>query len=423
MNCNRPWGKILMAVIGMSLVAAAVPALAQFRTLYAFKGGVDGVMPTDRLVQDSSGNLYGTTLYGGEGNDAHSGCQDLCGTVFELSRLSNGDWQKMTLYGFTGKKDGGNPEGAMAIDTAGNLYGTTQFYAAFELSPAAGGGWTESTIFSFYFGPSWLPDGVVQDASGNLYGIARSSGGDGILYELSPVGGGVWTETTLYSFGLYGEFGAPSELTMDGRGDILGASLPGTVDGLVCYYTVPVDCGTMFELSPESSGVWTFSDFEFPTPNRGGEPSGSVVEDSSGNVFGTTLIGGADGDGIMYELSPVAGGAWKESIRYIFDGTKGSSPTGLISDGNGGFYGTTLSGGSANCTSGCGVVFHLTQTATGGWTERVLHSFTGGFDGEMPNELIRDANGNLYGTTRAGGSAVCKCGTVFEIVDPTGSAR
>jgi len=178
-------------------------------------------------------------------------------------------------------------------------------------------------------------------------------------------------------------------------------------------------------LSPTGGGPWSIDKFALPNTNQGYSPVGSLVEDSAGNLFGAASAGGPEPGGVVFKLSPTTGGGWVESVIHIFgtaSGNKGFSPTSLISDGNGGFYGTTYAGGNTGCVVGCGVVFHLALTAQGGWAETVLHTFTDGYDESVPNALIRDASGNLYGTTTgpayAFTSCTPHCGTVFEIVAP-----
>jgi uncharacterized repeat protein (TIGR03803 family) len=239
----------------------------------------------------------------------------------------------------------------------------------FELTPAAGGGWTEQVLHRF-------PDdngtdgtapvaGLIIDAAGNLYGTT-SSGGTlffrGTAFELTPAAGGVWTETVLHSFG---------------------------------------------------------------NGTDASEPRAGLIFDAAGNLYGTTAVGGTGsncifGCGTVFELTPAAGGGWTEKVLYSFNanGTDGYSPeAGLIIDAAGNLYGTTYAGGtSSGCAPyGCGTVFELTPAAGGGWTETVLHNFGNGTDGSTPFAgLIFDAAGNLYGTTYYGGTGANEGGTVFE---------
>jgi hypothetical protein len=415
MSRTKLLSKWMTVVIAVTLTGAA-QGQNHFKTLYVFKGGSDGATPTDPLVQDSSGNLYGTTFNGGDKQSSKQ-CVNRCGTVFELSPTGSGSWHKKRLYAFAGSKKGGNPQGPMAMDAAGNLYGTAQPTTEFKLSPTTAGPWTLSKIWGEidYGGTSWGPDGLTQDANGNLFGVAYSSGGDTIIYELSPSGEN-WKYTVVYSFG-YDNGRSPYNATLlvDSSGNLFGTIAEAGGNGHFRFCSDGYSgCGMIFEFSPGPGGSWSLSDFVPPRSKWGFKPAGSLVKDSDGNLFGSTLLGGTDGAGVVFKLSQGSGGGWKESILHNFKVTKGSSPTGLITDGNGGFYGTALYGGDSNCTNGCGVLFHITQTAQGAWQETVLHQFSGGDDGSLPNQIIRGASGNIFGTTQLGGDTVCQCGTVFE---------
>ena len=163
-------------------------------------------------------------------------------------------------------------------------------------------------------------------------------------------------------------------------------------------------------------------------PTDGGTPSGSLVRDASGNLYGTAQIGGASGSGTVFEL--VASENFKEKELYSFGATSGDGQlpvTGLVVDGNGNLFGTTQAGGgSTACQFGCGTVFELVNSS-GNYTEKVLYSFTGSEGGQSPGALLIDASGNLYGTTVFGGTSksttLCKtgCGIVFELANNSGS--
>ena len=150
-------------------------------------------------------------------------------------------------------------------------------------------------------------------------------------------------------------------------------------------------------------------------------PYAGLIFDKAGNLYGTTEFGGANNQGTVFEIIPNSNGSWNETVLYSFTGsTDGGQPYGsLVLDAAGNLYGTTNFGGSSNCNLGCGTVFELTP-GSGGWSETVLYTFTGGSDGREPYaRLLSDASGNLYGTTMLGGNigSVCStgCGTVFKL--------
>lgn len=165
----------------------------------------------------------------------------------------------------------------------------------------------------------------------------------------------------------------------------------------------------------------------------GGEPTGSLIFDQAGNIYGTTAFGGEDSGnigcsdgrcGVVFELSPNRRGGWNETLLHLFSGgADGLQPRGLVFDASGNLYGTTAAGGNAtDCGGiGCGVAYKLSPDGKGGWTDTVLHTFTGGADGAYPNPgLVLDASGNLYGTAAAGGKlsgvdCIGGCGVVFKL--------
>src|ERR1700683_5213714 len=150
--------------------------------------------------------------------------------------------------------------------------------------------------------------------------------------------------------------------------------------------------------------------YKFSKPPDGTNPSGAVVFDAHGNLFGTTGYGGMDGNGTVFELSPTSSGGWKETIIYDFlTGTSGSQPGSLIFDPTGNLYGTTLFGG----TYGKGVIYELSPTDSGSWQQSVLYNFGSGTDSALPVGLVRGAAGSLFGTSEEGGTS--NLGTVFEL--------
>jgi uncharacterized repeat protein (TIGR03803 family) len=231
------------------------------------------------------------------------------------------------------------------------------------------------------------------------------------------------TVDTIYKFdAAAGEGSLPySGLIEDAAGNFYGTTYDGGTH----------NAGTVYRLSPNSSGGFTHTIlYSFKGGSTdGAEPHSSLFRDSAGNLYGTTVTGGIVGRtcnagvfaspigcGIIFKLTPTSTGQWIETVLHRFSGTDGgNSFTGLIRDAAGNFYGATIAGGSA----GLGVVYKLSLTPTG-WKETVLHNFTGGTDGSLPfiqcATLVMDASGNLYGSTYKGGAA--DAGTVFKLSPP-----
>jgi uncharacterized repeat protein (TIGR03803 family) len=313
------------------------------------------------------------------------------------------------IYSFTNGIDGGYPNGGVAIDSKGNLYGTAvtgganEGGAVFQLSPKSGGGWTESVIYSFNFtsDDGDLPcSGLVFDSHGNLYGQTLGGGtaGGGVIFELSPGSNGEWTQKTLYSFGagIDGDIPFQGTLAIDGSGNLYGFTQNGGTYGF----------GTIFELTAGSDGTWNKRILHsFAELNDGGLPyAEQLVLDSSGNVYGTTLHGGAAGYGVAFKLIRQSNGSWKEEVLHSFTGgLDGSGPEGgVVLDAVGNVYGS-----SGPC------VFQLSPGSNGAWTFKSLHAFHGGTDGAEPDSILTfDKAGNLYGTTYRGGE---NRGTVFQL--------
>jgi uncharacterized repeat protein (TIGR03803 family) len=419
----------LLAIFTMTVLAGTRAAAQKETVLYSFHNkGKDGHSPQASLIFDAAANLYGTTSTGG----AYNG-----GTVFELSPQAGGGWTRKILHQFKANGIGGSsPYGSLIFDAAGNLYGTTVYGGAgnsgtvFELTPTAGGNWKENRLHSF---GSFISDGVfpfsslVFDVAGNLYGTTAEGGGGsggcggqgcGTVFELTPTAGGGWKEKILHRFKLNGVDGINpiGGLIFDGAGNLYGTTGQGgdlqcTGDG------GQVGCGAVFELAPNADGTWTETLIHTFHGLDGDSPYANLVFDNAGNLYGTLFGGGANGVGAVFELTPQAGASWwAEQIVHAFGAhpTDGIAPyAGLILDGAGNLYGTTIQGGSSQY--GNGTVFELTPASGGGWSETVLHNFNGKDGSEPWAGLVLDATGNLYGTTAYGGPN--GGGTVFKIAD------
>jgi uncharacterized repeat protein (TIGR03803 family) len=250
----------------------------------------DGEQPLSSLVFDGAGNLYGTTSTGGAGYS---------GTVFELSPGKEG-WSEKVLHSFSPSPgDGRNPVGGVVFDKAGNLYGTTFLGGrgsgiVFELSPGSNGTWTETVLHRFKGGSDGGRPyaGLVLDKAGNLYGTAQAGiHGKGEVFALTPASGGGWTMTTIYSFiGPPGDGNLPLDaLVVDATGSLYGTTYFGGANKL----------GTVFKLAPVSGGGWTESVlFSFPGGSNGRNPFCGVTLDPAGNLYGTAVRG------IVFEIMP-----------------------------------------------------------------------------------------------------------------------
>jgi uncharacterized repeat protein (TIGR03803 family) len=258
---------------------------------------------------------------------------------------------------------------------------------------------------------------LIFDAQGNLYGTTYQGGssrncpqGCGTVFKLTPQSGGGWTEKVLYNFVDRPDGSHPTgRLIFDAHGNLYGTT-----------YLGGQGCGTVFKIDTSNRETVLYS---FCSGGDGLYPAAGLIQDSAGNLYGTTSRGGPSGNcdlgcGTVFELLPTEGGGWTEKVLYTFDGTDGADPQGdLIFDAAGNLYATTTFGGpSSSCSAtggtGCGTVFKLTPTESGDWTETVLHRFDhNGTDGFFPlSDVIFDVNGNLYGTTNYGGSGNCDLG-------------
>lgn len=336
--------------------------------IYKFKGPPDGAGPSGSLAFDTAGNLYGTT--GGGGSETRV-CHRYggCGTAFKLTPVGGGEWKETVLHSFTGNTDGMFPYAGLTF-TRGNLLGTTFtggsangcFYfgcgTVFELTPSSGGQWKERVIYAFTGGsdggePWYGP--LTTDASGNLYGTTTYTGCDGCsgyyptVFKLSP-NGHAWTFSTLYTFTDYGL--SLGNVVFDSSGNLYG-----TTQGNV-YGTF--NNGTVFELI-ESGGIWTRNIlYNFSGGTDGRDPYTGVTFDAAGNFYGTTYYAGNSFYccGVVYKMAPGSGGSWNFSVVHTFNGSPGdgaSPDASMVVDSAGNLYGTTQGGG----TYGYGTVYEL----------------------------------------------------------------
>ena len=385
--------------------------------VYSFNGSGGGPrLPYAGLIRDSAGHLYGTTEFGGTYNQ---------GTVFEVTPNANGNWTETVLYSFTGGADGGQPSGGLTFDAAGNLFGTNFGGSTncklgcgtiYKLTPSSSG-WAETVVYSFTGGSDGGEPyaGLVSDAQGNFYGTtllggnlgAVCSAGCGTVFKLSQ-SNGIWTENVLYAFAGGNDGALPyAAVAFDAAGNLYGTTTSGG----------PYGSGTVFRLTAGQSGSWTENVLHAFTGGKDGQyPTGSLVSDTAGNLYGTTSKGGVKGYGVVFKLSPTSGGTWQELVLHTFWNTPAANPAaGLVMDAGGNLYGTTLLGADlSSCGAGCGTLFKLSPASGGSWTFAVLYLFGRATDGFQPSgQLILDAAGHLYGTTQAGGAY--GAGLLFEI--------
>ena len=396
-------------------------------TLYTFTGGADGSTPQSGLAFGPTGSLFGDTYFGATTNNTY--CETGCGTVFQLTPGSGGGpWTFETLHTFAGgASDYGHPTFRPAFDAAGNLWGTAfewgpgGFGGVFELLAASN--WSESLIYNFSSSTGVQPSAGLTAYNGSWYGTTQFGRGfvnNGQVFSLSPASGGQWNENVVHAFSAGADGYEPqTELLFDQKGNIYGST----------PYGGPSGSGDIFTLSPVAGGKWKETViYNFPFYNLGFSfyPS-TLIFDPQGNLYGTTGFGGTGtcdvvlGCGTLFELQRV-GNSWQETTLYEFlGGTDGEVPTGgLLLDSHGNLYGITLYGGTGSCTSGqlsgCGTVFQLSKT-NGAWQKSTVYNFTGIGDGAFPiGTLVSDSAGNLYGVTEGYPGSVSQYGTVFEIV-------
>jgi uncharacterized repeat protein (TIGR03803 family) len=298
------------------------------------------------------------------------------------------------LYSFKGLPDASNPFAGLILDASGNLYGTTYFGGASYYGTAfkLGTSGKETVLYSFLAGYGAFPAaGLVEDAKGSLYGTTTVGGtyNLGTVFKLGKKG----NETVLHSFRGGGDGEGPHDgLVQDAKGNFYGTTST-----------------TVFKLN-KSGKIKTL--YAFTGPPDGANPIGNLVRDAAGNLYGTTQYGGAfKYYGTVFKVDKTG----KETVLHSFNGRDGNWPqAGLVRDAEGNLYGTTFWGDGTGCGgAGCGTVFKLDTKRK----ETVVHSFTR-TDGAFPvASLVRDAAGNLYGTTEGGGSS--DAGTVF-MLDTTG---
>jgi uncharacterized repeat protein (TIGR03803 family) len=380
---------LLLAVVLMSAAVATQSAQAQtFTVLHSFTGSLDGAYPTG-LVRDAAGNLYGTTSNGGTYG---------YGTVFKVDTGG----REIVLYSFRGGTDGALPADLIQ-DAYGNLYGTTaegggtgcwHGYGCGTVYRVSSKG-KESVLYRFTGGTDGAsPMGTLfREPDGRLYGTTQIGGdlscyppaGCGTVFVVSKAG----EEKVLHSFNVSDGFLPWAGVIPDAEGNLLGTTEGGGDPGY----------GNVFKLN--KAGKETVL-YHFDKPQQGQFPQSGLTLGKAGTLYGTTVQGGAYGNGTVFKVSKRGVG----TVLYSFSWPDGVNPfAGVILDSKGNLCGDTEMGG----LSGYGTVYKLDASGT----LTLLHAFDGP-DGKYPfDNLIRDAKGNFYGTASSGGSA--GYGTVWKL--------
>ncbi|MEW6437555.1 MAG: choice-of-anchor tandem repeat GloVer-containing protein [Pseudomonadota bacterium] len=407
----------IFATLIVATAGGVTAAAAQTESvLYSFAGGTgDGAQPFAGLsIDTTTGNLYGATFSGGSYGQ---------GIVFELPSGATSDTVLCNLPGGNGSGalNGAGPWGT-PVFWNGNVYGTATYDSISNGSvlgngvvyecAANGSGYT--VLHQFKGGTS---DGTnpfaglfLDSTHTNLYGttVAGGTSSNGVVFQ-QPISG--TASTILHSFAGGSSDGAQpyGGVIIDPHNNLAGATVDGsTLDNGIIYIT-PI-------------GSWTSPAIakSFGSSSNGEIARSTLLTDKFGNnYYGTTMLGGGvASDGVVFDLFALGGGRYSYSLLHIFTGgsSDGAQPyAALIEDASGNLYGTTTSGGA----SGYGVVYELTPNGSGGYNETILHSFAGGTsDGANPySALVMDSSGNLYGTTANGGAN--GHGTIFEIAMPT----
>lgn len=390
----------------LSLVFALGASVAQAENvtvIHAFSGdNKDGASPIGNLVLGSGGAIYGALAAGGSER-----CE--CGAVFEIQPKTG---KQTVLHVFSGNSDGNSPSGGLIMDSAGNLYGVTQdggknSDGAVYMITAKG---KESVLYAFCSKKN-CTDGsspfgtLVVDKSGNVFGTTSIGGAlnQGTIFEIPKNG----VETVLYSFKGGNKDGSDPRagLIEDSHGNLFG-----TTEGGGPANCAGLGCGTVFEFTKAGKEKVVYNFCTVKKCTDGVAPQAGVIEDSAGNLYGTTSGGGTREKGTIFKVAPNG----KETLLYSFcivnktaACADGAEPlANLYEDASGNLYGSTLGGGADSQ----GVIFELLANGK----EQVLHAFTGINDGAQPDaNLIPDGSGNLYGTAQFNGKA--NGGVMFTI--------
>lgn len=397
---SRKRNRVFAGMFMLALMAMIPTAQAQtFKALHQFNGSLvdgvsDGANPEGALIRDAAGNLFGTTFAGGAGE----------GVVFKLDSAG----QETILFTFNGTT-GESPASPLLQDAAGNLFGIADggpgAGIVYELSQQG----EENILFAFPGGlfnpiPGVPTGGIFRDGSGNIFGATFFGGHGncqfscGSIFRVDTAG----QLHVLHNFSGGADGSKPfGPFVQDAAGNLYGVAEQG--GDLSCAEVPQLGCGTVYKLA--KNGTLTVL-HTFQGGLDGAIPQPGLLRDAAGNLFGTALKGGNSENGLVFKIA--ADGTY--TVLHRFTGKDGTNPNGgLVSDPAGNLFGTTQVGGGQQL----GTVYQLSPAGR----VKVLHTFTGAEDGDRPLAgLIRDAAGNLYGTTVSNGLIQqVQGGNVFEI--------
>jgi uncharacterized repeat protein (TIGR03803 family) len=404
----------MLGALAVGLQCAVAPAAET--TLYSFRPGRNGGLPSPSVIVSSAGQVIVTVADGGKFG---------AGDVFALTPPAPGatHWHRTDLQTFDGR-NGSNPQGGLTEDSAGNFYGAASsgghfhFGAVFRLTPAGAGAGRHDITSLYAFGardklPARPATAPLLGSDGNLYGTATEGGMNdgGAIYRLTPplAGKKAWSLAVLHDFDAATD-GAPpfSCLTAGPDGSFYGTAGTGG----------PSNVGVAYRLDPPQPGEtkWTENVLHiFGDAPDGAYPGGGVTPGPNGELYGVTISGGTNHHGSLYELIPPSqqGGAWTVMMLYNFPRKGGNDPTGnLIMDAQGSLYGTATDNyGRRN-----GSVFRLSPPSQAGsaWQIQTLFTFSTHDGGRNPaGGVVFDAEGDLYGATSSSGAY--GYGSVFQL--------
>jgi len=400
-------GPSVYIALAVFLLVVQAALFAQTATpIYSFSAPPDVVGVRSQLVFDAAGNAYGTSETGGAYN---------YGGVFQLTppAFPGGPWVETIIHSFDGGPNGTAGPNQLAIDTLGNLYGTTQagkgagcqssacgrvFTLVRPSSPSGAWGFHVLHRFAGGIGDGSNPVFGVVLIGNKKYGTTMNGGpnGGGIVYELAPSNEG-YTEKIIYSFpGYSGDGSLPVGLTRDAEGNLYGVTLGGGAGG-----------GVVFKLTPPASGSGSWTESVLFSPDNatyGNELADAPVLDKAGALWGTTQYGGPGNAGTLFRLSPpsVSGGQWQPTLIHAFDlNTEGLQNGALLYERSA----NTVYGMTPGLNVNCGSIFQVTETSSGVWTYSTAYTFSSPAVGCNPNlPLNLDGSGNLFGVALDGGA-------------------